>query len=169
MQTVVPFLLGFILLSGCVQASEILSGRVAKDDPAIQYPSSLEPIQIGATTQEEVQNVFESPTDTQTTSENGGRHDFWAYAVADPPIRPSQYVPLFGVLALPRYPAPPSFSVNFSSKGMVEGISWRTVQAYSDARYDLIKFTPGTEIPIYGTLNPMVHNRGKLQDALPRN
>ena len=156
-----------ILLSGCVQASEFLSGPSTHDDPAIQYPVSLEPIQIGLTTQEEIQQRFGQPTDLQTSSKDQSSEESWAYASADPVIQPYQYIPFFGALAFSRLQQPESFSVNFTQDGFVEGLSWRTIQPFGKARYDLIKLTPGSHIPIYGSKNPLVRNRSQSSSSLP--
>ena len=166
MQPLFP-LLTVLLLSGCVQASEFLSGPVTHDDPAIRYPISLEPIQIGLTTQEEIQQRFGQPTDLQISSKDQISHESWAYASADPVIQPYQYVPFFGALAFSRPQKPESFSVNFSQDGFVEGLSWRTIQPFGKARYDLIKLNPGSPIPIYGTKNPMVRNLSHSLSSLP--
>ena len=166
MQLFVP-LLTVLLLSGCVQASEFLSGPVIHDDPAIQYPTSLEPVQIGLTTQEEIQQRFGDPTDLQISSGDQSSHESWAYASADPVLQPYQYVPFFGALAFSRPQKPQSFSVNFSQDGFVEGLSWRTIQPFGKARYDLIKLNPGSQIPIYGTNNPMVRHLRHSTSFLP--
>ena len=160
-------LLTVLLLSGCVQASEFFSGRVIHDDPAIQYPSSLEPIHIGLTTQEEIQQRFGNPTDLQVSSGTRSSQESWAYASADPLIQPYQYVPFIGALAFSDSQAPPSFSVNFSQDGFVEGLSWRRIQTFGKARYDLVTLTPGSDIPIYGTKNPMVRSLSQPSRSLP--
>ena len=163
----VPLVIIVLLLSGCVQASEFLSGPVIHDDPAFQFPSSLEPIHIGLTTQEEIQQRFGHPTDLQISSREQSSQESWAYASADPAIQPYQYVPFFGALAFSRPQKPPSFSVNFSQDGFVEGLSWRTIQPFGKARYDLIKLNPGSNIPIYGTKNPMVRSLGQSSKSSP--
>lgn len=169
MQVLTSFLLVLILVSGCVQASEFLSGRVTTEDGAIQYPATLEPIQLGVTTQEEIQHLFGNPTDRHITSQIDMSGESWAYAFADPAIQPLQYVPLLGVLALPRFPYPQSFSLNFTPKSTVEGLSWRTVQAFGDAHDNLIKLSPGSEMPMDATQNPLVRNLVTSQEASRRN
>ena len=163
----VPLLNLVLVLSGCVQASEFLSGPVIHDDPAIQYPASLEPIQIGLTTQEEIQQRFGQPTDFQISSRDQRAQESWAYASADPVIQPYQYVPFLGALAFSQDQQPESFSVNYTQDGFVEGLSWRTIQPFGKAHYDLIKLTPGSHIPNYGTNNPMVRNRSQSSSSLP--
>ena len=160
--TILAFLLG---LSGCVESSQFFSGNALTDDPEITYPSSLESVQIGVTTQDEVRQLLGPPTDRQQTSRDGISQESWSYGKADPVIQPYQYVPLIGVLAFWGDSEPQSFSVNFSEDGIVEGISWRTVQAFGDEEYDLIRLTPGSDIPSYGTNNPMVHDPGQLSDS----
>ena len=154
---------------GCVEASKFFSGKSLTDEPAITYPSSLESVRIGVTTQEEVQQLLGLPTDHQQTSRNGISQESWSYGKADPVIQPYQYVPLIGGLAFLGDSEPQSFSVNFSEDGIVKGISWRTVQAFGDEQYDLIRLKPGSDLPSYGTNNPMVHDLGQLSDSPPEN
>ena len=141
-----------------LQPVNTLLGIPSRTNPGITYPASLESVQIGKTTKEEVQNLFGYPTDIQMSSRNGLSHEAWAYAAADPIIQPYQYVPLIGAYAFRDSPQPQSFSFNFSQEGIVEGISWRTVQAFGEESYDLIRLKPGSDIPSFGSQNPLVHN-----------
>ena len=159
----------FLVLSGCMAASEYIAGDSLKKEPAITYPVSLESVQIGKTTKEEVQNLFGYPTDIQVTSRNGISHEAWAYAAADPIIQPYQYVPLIGAYAFRDSPQRQSFSVNFSQEGFVDGISWRTVQAFGEESYDLIRIKPGSDIPSYGAKNPLGRKVGEFSDSSPEN
>lgn len=111
--TILVFLIG---LSGSVEASKFISGQALKDDPAIRYSSSLESVQIGVTTQEQVRQLFGYPTDIQVSSRNGISQESWAYSAADPVIQPYQYIPLIGAYAFSDSPELQSFSVNFSQK-----------------------------------------------------
>lgn len=169
MQALLTILVFLVGLSGCVEASKFFSGKALTDDPEITYPSSLESVQIGVTTQDEVQQLLGPPTDRQLISRDGIPQESWSYGKADPVIQPYQYLPLIGGFAFLGDSEPQSFSVNFSEDGKVEGLGWRPVQAFGDVQYDLIRIMPGTEIPSYGTNNPMAQDPGKLSDSSPVN
>ena len=141
-----------------MEASKFFAGNALTDDPAVRIPDSLQSVKLGVTTQEEVEQVFGTPTDRQKSSENGVTKDSWSYGAADPIIQPYQYLPLIGVIAFLGDSEPESLSVSFSEEGQANGIGWRRVQAFGEAPYHLIKGMPGTEIPSYGTNNPMAPN-----------
>ena len=170
MQAVLSILIMFILVSGCmtahemngmmVSASEKLSGSMMSREPALQNPASLEPIQIGVTTQDDMREQFGYPTDLQLSTESNIPRESWAYTSADSVIRPYQYLPIFGALAFKDKKESESFAVSFSPTGIINGMTQSTVQAHGDAPYGLIKLVPGSDIQIYGTKNPLVHNLG---------
>ena len=158
-----------VSFSGCVEASKFFAGNALTDDPAVRIPDSLESVKLGVTTQEEVKQLLGTPTDRQQISENGVTKDSWSYGAADPVIQPYQYLPLIGVIAFLGDSEPQSFSVNFSEDGIVKGISWRTVQALGEEPYNLIRFPPGSDIPSYGTNNPMAPNPRYFPEPPPAN
>ena len=166
-----PFVLIIcIMVSGCVTAhemnemmvtaSEKLSGSAATHDPALQNPASLEPIQIGVTTQDDMRKSFGYPTDLQLSTESNIPRESWAYTSADPEIQPYQYIPLLGALAFKDEKESESFAVSFSPSGIIDGMSLSNVQTHGDAPYNLIKLAPGSNIQTYGTKNPLVQNLG---------
>ena len=63
----------------------------------------------------------------------GAPRESWAYASADPPIQPYQYLPIFDVLAFTDTKEPESFTVGFSLAGIVDGLTLSKVQANGDA------------------------------------
>ena len=147
-----------LTLSGCTAAGDYISGSSITRDPALQYPPALESLEIGTTTKEEVLRIFETPTDLQVSSGNGGPHEAWAYAWANPVIHPIQYVPVFGAWAF-REPDPmDSFSVSFSDRGVVAGVSLEKVEPYGESHPYSIRVQPGTKIPPYGSKNPLARN-----------
>ena len=158
----IVFLIG---LSGCVEASNFFSGNALTDDPAITYPESLESVHSGMTTQEDIQQLLGTPTDRQQISRNGITRETWSYGEADPLIQPYQYLPLIGGLAFLGDSERQSFSVSFSEEGKVDGLGWRRVQAFGEAPYGLIRFMPGTDIPSYGTNNPMAPSPHKFSGS----
>ncbi|MEC4681318.1 MAG: hypothetical protein VST67_11570, partial [Nitrospirota bacterium] len=84
-----------LLLTGCTAAGDRLSGSALHRDPAIAYPTSLDHIHIGVTTEDDVRNLYGNPTDIQLSSDHNQARESWAYAKANPSIHPLQYVPGF--------------------------------------------------------------------------
>jgi len=147
-----------ILLTGCTTAGDWLSGSAAKRDSAIAYPKKLSKVQIGVTTKDEVRNLWGNPNDLQISSNNGTTHEAWGYASADPSVHPLQYVLGFGVFAIPRHSADPSFAISFSSEGVVEGMVLREVQPFGEFGVSKRVSEPHSSISPYGSKNPLMHN-----------
>ena len=147
-----------VLLTGCTAAGDRLSGSALHRDPAITYPTSLDSIHIGGTTKDEVRSLFGNPTDIQLAPNHTQARESWAYARANPSTHPLQYVPGFGVFALSKHSRQSSFSVSFSSDGIVDGIGLRDVQPLGVAGASMS--TIGTTYPVlsYGMNNPLTHH-----------
>ena len=146
-----------LLLTGCTVTGDRLSGSAFHRDPGIAYPTSLDHIHIGVTTKGDVRNLFGNPTDIQLSSDHSPARESWAYAKASPSIHPLQYVPGFGALALPKHHGTASFSISFSSDGVVEGIALREVQPYGEPGASLSAWKSPSVIHPYGRNNPLVH------------
>ena len=143
-------------LTSCTAVGDWLSGSVRDRHPTILYPNKLESVRIGATTKEEIRSLFGNPTDLQVSLENGTARESWAYADTKASLNPVQYIPGLGVLALLKEPDPSSFSISFSSDGVVDGIVVREVQPFGDPGALRIQTGPGAKVASYGTYNPLV-------------
>ncbi len=154
-----PFLfllVSLFLLCCCTAWSEKLSGPTKSQAVALHYPTQLVPIQIGRTTQQEVRQLFGNPIDIQVSSEGEVPNETWAYAKAQPPTNPAQFIPLAGYYALSDQNAAPSFSVSFSDDGMVQGLTLWDLHTYGGYPSRLYSKEDMLEEPLYGMNNPMI-------------
>ena len=69
---------------------------------------------------------------------------------------------MFGVFAFTDSEDAESLAVGISPEWNLDGLTLSKFQAYGDGPYDLIRLTSGSEIPVYGTKNPLVHKFGNL-------
>ena len=152
------FLLVFVL-SGCSLAGDYLSGSTHPQNPSFSYPVQLSPIHIGETTKNEVRQILGKPQDVQVASLREGTREAWAYPSQGEVINPAQFIPVFGVLALSYEIDAPSFSVSFSDKGIVQGVTLREIQTYDQGSIPL--YTKNAQpVELYGVNNPLVrHSR----------
>ena len=119
-----------LVLSGCSSAGDYLSGSSYPQNPSFPYAVQLSPIHIGETTKNEVRQILGKPQDVQVASLREGTREAWAYPSQGEVINPLQFIPVFGVLALSHEIDAPSFSVSFSDKGIVQGVTLREIQTY---------------------------------------
>ena len=147
---------------------EWLSGSAGKSYSGLIYPAKFDHITIGVTTQNKVRAVFGSPTDLQTSLRNGITRETWAYAKASPSINPLQYVPLLGVLALTDAQEGDTFSISFSSDGIVDGISVRDFQPYGGVTSVSDRLKTARDVIPYGLNNPMIYHVHQESLGKPR-
>ena len=154
-----------LLFTGCSSMADRLSVPGGDLSSEYGYPANLAKVTIGVTTQQEVRKVFGSPTNLQTALRNATLRETWAYAQASPSINPIQYLPLVGGLVVPRSQEDHSFSVSFSSEGIVEGISVRGFQPYGDVLSSAHRDRTEAGIHPYGTNNPSIRASADTSSA----
>ena len=150
-----------ILLTGCTTAGDWVSGSAAHRDPAIAYPKQLAQVQIGVTTKDEVRNLLGPPTDVRLSSDQTQASESWAYAKADPAIHPLQYIPGLGGFMLSKHQRQSSFSISFSSHGIVDGIVLRDVQPVGESGASKVESGTTAKPYPYGRNNPLARQRGR--------
>ena len=157
---VIPILAIFVIVSsgGCSVAQDWLKGSAVHSDSVFSYPTSLDRVQIGATTKSDIQNLFGRPTDIQRSSDHQQPSESWSYSKVNHAIHPLQYVPGFGVFAFSKQKHQPSFSISFSSDGIVDGIGLREVLPYGEHRAVVSTLGRKSAVQFYGTKNPMTRH-----------
>lgn len=149
-------ILSLCFLTGCTTLGDFVTGSMNRS-PGIAYPETLETVQIGVTTKEDIRHLFGAPTDLQVSSVDGLTRESWAYARTYPRINPLQYFLGVGALALSKEGSRHSFAISFSPAGTVEGIGIREVQSMD---FGLSRMPPSEASfqPItYGMNNPLAH------------
>ncbi len=152
------FFPAFILLSflsGCVAASEILSGSGPADE-GFSSSSILEDVHTGISSKEELQNLLGTPTHVQVSTPGTHARESWAYVPDTIAAQPFQYLPFLGgfVMTSHRYRHP--FSVSFSPEGIVDGVTLSPVHTNGHKINDLATMATRTNRPLYGMKNPLV-------------
>ena len=150
-----------ILLAGCTTAGDWVSGSAAHRDPALAYPKQLDRVQIGVTTKDEVRNLLGPPTDVRLSPDQTQASESWAYAKADPAIHPMQYIPGLGGFMLSKHRRQASFSISFSSHGIVDGIVLGDVQPVGESGASKVERATTAEPYPYGRNNPLTRQRGR--------
>ena len=146
--------ISFMLLSsGCTTAGDWLSGSAADREQAMPYPTQLEHVQIGVTTKDEIRNMLGNPTDIRLSSDHNQASESWANA--NPSINPLQYIPGFGAFAFSMKQPRSSFSISFSSDGVVDGITLRDVQPLGESWASGTGRGPMPKPYPYGKNNPL--------------
>ena len=153
----IPAIILLSVLSGCVAASETLSGSNINNGMAL-HSLFWDDIQIGVTTKEEVRSFLGNPTDVQVSSEGNTTHESWAYVSGIDARQPFQYVLLLGALAIPAHSEQGPFAVSFSPEGIVDGFTVSQVHAQGHETYDFIPLDPTITVPMYGMKNPLAQN-----------
>ena len=93
---VIPILAIFVIVSleGCSVAQDWLKGSAVHSDSVFSYPTSLDRVQIGATTKSDIQNLFGRPTDIQRSSDHQQPSESWSYSKAHHAIHYSMFLVL---------------------------------------------------------------------------
>lgn len=121
-------------LSGCVAASDWLSGPTSSNGLGSYSPYYLEPIQIDVSTQEDVSQLLGYSIDRQHSHEEMPIES-WAYISSDDDtISPQQYIPFLGAYKSLFFQTTGSQSVaiSFSPHGIVSGLTVSSLNAYGD-------------------------------------
>ncbi|MDT7043122.1 hypothetical protein [Candidatus Nitronereus thalassa] len=145
-------------LAGCTSVGDRHIPETSQMDFGLTYPSHLDSVHIGKTTKDEVKKMFGNPRDLQVASDSQGARESWAYAKADPPLHPLQYVPIFGVLALPPDQFGHSFSMSFSAEGLVDSVGIQEFQPYEDGGAPGQTIAGASPVHPYGSHNPLTHH-----------
>ncbi len=147
----------FILLIGCVTASDWLSREPPSQNSLLIPSDSMTPIQIGNSIKQDVESNFGRPSDRQLHSIDGLPFESFSYTTVETTIRLYQYLPFFGALAFRSSPKnqTPSVAISFSPEGTVSGMTLSTINAYGDI--PLHKLFAKEKSPyFYGVKNPDV-------------
>ena len=150
-----PAIILLCLLSGCVAASQTLSGSSTERELLPLSKSSLDTIQIGVTKQEEIQALFGLPSDIQVLRTVDGLHESWAYVDTDKARQPFQYLPIFGALSTLNRDGQSPLAISFSPEGIVDGVTLSRVNAQGDVTYSPRALDSVALTPLYGMKNPL--------------
>ena len=147
-----------VVLTGCVGASDWLSGPTQFQDSPLEPSQHLAPLWIGVTTKQEIVASLGNPTNRHIHSIDGIQVKSLGYSTAETEIRPYQYLPLLGALAFlePIQSQPPSAAISFASEDRVSGLTVSTVNAYGDIRSSGIFTSEDFSATFYGMSNPAV-------------
>ncbi len=158
------------LLTGCVGASNWLSGSTEGQHSSFDSSHYFAPMRIGVTPVKEVTSRFGVPDDVQFGSIEGKQIESLGYSSSAQMITPFQYIPLFGAVEMWRQESnhTPSAAISFSPEEQVTGLTVSANNAYGDIR--LLGTSPHrrSSISVYGMNNPAVfHTANASPDHLP--
>ncbi len=153
-----PLYVVCFVLSGCVEASNWLSGPTQYQNSSFASSPQLAPIRIGVTTKQEMVARLGHPTDEKVRSTDGIQVESLSYSTAEAEISPYQYLPLLGGIAYlePLQNQTPSTAFSFSSEGLVSGLTVSTLNAYGDIRSPKQLSIEEPSLLFYGMRNPEV-------------
>ncbi len=162
--------LSSVLLTGCVGASNWLSGSNELQDSPTASAQYFAPMRIGVTPVEEIASRFGVPDDVQFGSIEGRQIESLGYSSSAQLISPFQYIPFFGAVEIWRQGSDhtPSAAISFSPEEQVTGLTVSTNNAYGDIR--LLRTSPraGSSSSVYGMNNPAVfHTANASPEHLP--
>ena len=155
--TYFPAIILLSALSGCVAASEKLSGLDQENSMSF-HAFPWNDIHIGVTTKEDVRSLLGNPTDVQVSSKDESTQESWSYVSTYAARQPFQYVLLLGALAISKHTARATFAVSFSQEGIVDGLTAPQIHAQGHESYDPYSFDSTTPIPTYGMNNPLAQD-----------
>jgi hypothetical protein len=147
-----------LVLPGCVEASNWLSGPTQFQDSRSDLSSHFASIRIGITTKEEMVARLGDLKDRPIPSIDRNQIESLSYSTAESEIRPYQYIPLLGAIAFlgPIQSQSPSAAISFSSEGIVSGLTVSTLNAYGDLRSPERVPIGESSASFYGMSNPNV-------------
>lgn len=156
--TIAPLLLGSVLLSGCIGASNWLSGSAEFQNYQLDSAQYFAPMRIGVTPAKEVVSRFGVPDDVQFGSIDGMQIESLGYSSNELMISPFQYLPLFGAVEIWRQGSnhAPSAAMSFSPEERLSGLTISSDNAYGDIRSKGMSTHADSSISFYGIHNPAV-------------
>lgn len=167
---IVPIFLGSVLLSGCVGASNWLSGSAEFQDSVLDSAQYFAPMRIEVTTVKEIASRFGVPDDVQFGSIDGMQIESLAYSSNELAMTPFQYIPFFGAVEIWRQGSKhtPSAALSFSPEERLSGLTVSSNNAYGDIRSQGTSSRADSSISFYGMNNPAVfHTATASPEFLP--
>lgn len=164
-----PIFLSSVLLSGCVGASNWLSGSPQFHDPLEASTQYFAPMRIGTTPVKEVVSRYGVPDDTQFGSIDGMQIESLGYS-SSALAMPFQYIPLFGAIEIWRQETnhTPSAAISFSTEERLSGLTVSSHNAYGDIRPKGMSTRANSSMSFYGMNNPAVfHTATTSTEHLP--
>lgn len=163
------FLYG-LLFTGCVGASNWLSGSTENQHSSFDSSHYFAPMRIGVTPVKEIASRFGVPDDVQFGSIEGKQIESLGYSRSAQLITPFQYIPFFGAVEIWRQGSiyTPSAAISFSPEERVTGLTVSDNNAYGDIR--LLRSSPraGSSRFVYGMNNPtVIHSANPSPEHLP--
>ena len=162
--------LASVLFTGCIGASNWLSGSAESLHSSFGASQYFAPMRIGVTPVKEIASRFGVPDDVQFGSVEGRQIESLGYASSAHMTTPFQYIPFLGAVEIWRQGSThtPSAAISFSPEERVTGLTVSANNAYGDIR--LLRTSPrgGSSSSVYGMNNPAVfHAANASPDHLP--
>ena len=164
------FCLYGLLFTGCVGASNWLSGSTESQHSSFDSPLYFAPMRIGVTPVEEISSKFGVPDDVQFGSIEGKQIESLGYSSSAQMTTPFQYIPFFGAVEIWRQGSmhTPSAAISFSPEERVTGLTVSDNNAYGDIRLLRTSLRAGSSSSVYGMNNPAVfHTANASPEHLP--
>ncbi len=147
-----PGIHGRLLIFGLLMYALGLNGCATHEPVPPGQQAVLEQMLIGKTASEEAAGQLGKPKAIHTSFTEEGREQSWAYSYALLGTNPFRYLPFVGAAAVADVAdvENPSFAINFSEKGTLQGFTQRKI-----SRYTIEPAWPGNdeEVTPYGWRN----------------
>lgn len=142
-----------ILVAGQFILTAFVTGCVVFVPPT-EYPEGMdrELVQVGATSKEDVQEVFGESSEREILDKETMSVESWSYVFEDIPSNPIRFFPLLGAtgFVFQDFSEEHSFALSFSPKGTVQGITSGFLRAYG---YSSIELGRSEMVLPYGSKN----------------
>ena len=117
----VPALVGHCVLLSCM----VLSGCVSIGNSNLASDETMEHIQVGETTRQQVMNLLGEPDSQIMIDVRGSTREWWSYTYASAVINPIDYILLYGLLfnGIGLYDTRYDVGVFFDYRGIVSSLS----------------------------------------------